>query len=54
MGYLFLKFWFSKPNCVAIWAYQVGLHAPVQVPHGDQPQIRPGLLKLTKILVSSA
>jgi hypothetical protein len=53
MGYIFHSFWFSNPNCVAIWAYKVGLLTPVQVIHRDQPQIQPGSLKLTKILVSS-
>jgi hypothetical protein len=52
MGYLFHNFWFSKPNCVAIWAYQLGQLTPVQVPHGDQPQIRPGSLKLSEIVIS--
>jgi hypothetical protein len=39
MGYLFLNFGLSKPKFVAVWAYQVGPLTPVQVPHGDQPQI---------------
>jgi hypothetical protein len=41
MGYLFLNFWLSKPNFVAIWAYQVvSVLTPVQVPHENQPQIQ--------------
>jgi hypothetical protein len=39
MGYLFLNFWLSKPKFVAVSAYQVGQLTPLQVPHGDQPQI---------------
>jgi hypothetical protein len=49
MGYLFHNFWFSKRNCVAIWADQLALLTSVQVPHGDQPQIQPGSLKLSEI-----
>jgi hypothetical protein len=51
MGYLFYNFWFSKPIGVAVWAYQLGLLTPVQVP---QPQIRPGSLKLNEIFLNSA
>jgi hypothetical protein len=52
MGYLFHLFWFSKPNCVSVWAYQVGLLTPVQTPYGDQPQFRPGSLKRSEIFIS--
>jgi hypothetical protein len=31
---------------------QVGQLTPVQVPHGDQPHIRPGSLKKSEILIS--
>jgi hypothetical protein len=54
MGYLFLNFWLSKPNFVAIWAYQVGLLTPVQVPHEKQPQIQHESLKNSEFLVSCA
>jgi hypothetical protein len=54
MGYLIHNFWFSKPNGVAISARQLGLLTPVQVPHGDQPQIRPGSLKISDIFINSA
>jgi hypothetical protein len=52
MGYLFHHFWFSKPNCVSVWDYQVGLLSLVQAPHGDQPQFRPGSLKSSEIVIS--
>jgi hypothetical protein len=28
MGYLFLNFWLSKPNFVAIWVFLLGLLTP--------------------------
>jgi hypothetical protein len=54
MGYLFPNFWLVKPNFVAIWAYQVGLLTPVQVPHKNQPQIQHESLKKSEFLVSCA
>jgi hypothetical protein len=52
MGFLFHRFWISKPICVSVWAYQVGLLTPVQAAHGDQPQFRPGSLKSLEIFIS--
>jgi hypothetical protein len=54
MGYLFLNFGLSKPKFVAVWAYQVGPLTPVQVPHGDPPQILHESLKDSEFLLSCA